>query len=197
MLLHVLLRSIFDRDIPLQSLRHAIFDWDLRTILRSVRRAIFDCDLRLVRTLSLSEFLSRLNAVFFGVSFGRCGVLNWLLSFGRGFLGRRLFRRLFLSLDAARSDAVSFGLSFGCCRVLMRLLTFGRRLFRMLLPRFFWTPSLSDAVSFRRCCSSSDADAFVSPNADALTRTLLLFFGRGCFPRTRLFPRTRILTGEC
>ena len=54
---------------------------------------------RLFQTLSLSDFLLRLDAVSFGLSFWQCGVLMWLLTFGRGSFLHRLFRTLFL-LDA-------------------------------------------------------------------------------------------------
>ena len=101
---------------------------------------------RLVQTRSLSEFLSRSYAVSFGLSFGQCGVLMRLLTFGRDSFGRRIFRTLFL-------DAVSFTR----CFFRTRMLCFGR------------------------CCYSLDADASVSPNADALPQKLLLFLGRGCF----------------
>ena len=68
--------------------------------------------------MSLLDFLSRSDAIFFGLSFGQCGVMNWLLTLGSGSFGRRLFWTLFLSLDVARSDAVSFVLSFAFGRCL-------------------------------------------------------------------------------
>ena len=145
--------------------------------LRSLWRVIFHCDLwlqyflqtRIVQTLSLSDFLSRSDAVFSGLSFGRCGVLNWLLTLRRGSFGRRLFRTMFLSLDTACSNAGSFRLSFA----------FGRCLFRT----FFWTMRGSDAVAYLwtwHFWTPSLSEAVFSENA-ALLRMLLLFIGRGCF----------------
>ena len=59
--------------------------------------------------------------------------------------------------------------------------SFGCRILWMLLPRFF------GRRLFR---------PLIFSDADALLLTLLLFFERRCFLRTRLFPLTRILTGE-
>ena len=86
--------------------------------------------------------------------------------------------------------AVSFGFSF-CSDAVAYLgrSFFGRRLFRMMLPRFFRTPSLSAVVSFGRGgCSSSDAavllwtqmlssDADVSSDADSYGGVLTTFTG--------------------
>ena len=91
-------------------------------------------------------------------------------------------------------NAVFFGFSF--CSDAVGYFgrgSFGRRLFRMLLPWCFLTASLLDGQVY----SFLDADAYVYPNEDALTWTLLLFFRRECFPRTRMFPWTWILTGKC
>ena len=142
----------------------------------------------LVRTMSLLDFLSWSDDVFWSFfrtmrvsSFGRCGN-------GRGSFGRRIFCSLFwLSilvclhtfglftmslLDYTFSFGlfthfqnvytVSFGFSF--CSDAVAYLGCGyfrRRLFRMLLPRFFWTPSLLAIVSFGRGRSSSDATALL------------------------------------
>ena len=119
---------------------------------------------RLFRTMSLLDFLSRSDAIFFGLSFGQCGVLNWLLNLRRGYFGYRLFRKLFLSLDAVRLNAISFGLSFA----------FRRCLFRTFLR----TMQGSDAVAYLQ------TRLFRAPfllDADALLWKLLLFLGHGCF----------------
>ena len=104
------------------------------------------------------------DAVFFGLSFGRCGVLNCLLTLRRGSFGHRLLRTLFLSSDAVCLDAISFELSFA----------FGRCLFRT----FFQIMQGSDAVAFLW------TRIFRAPfilDADALLRKLLFFLGHGCF----------------
>ena len=151
---------------------------------------------RLVRTLSLSDFLLLSDPVFLEFLFDDAefwigflpsdAALSDSVSFGGCFFLWTLLVRTLSVLDfISRLDVVSFGISFGRCGVLMRLLSFGRgsfgcRLFRMLLPWFFWTLSLSNVVSFGCGCSSSDADSILWTRILLFLWTRMLFLGRFC-----------------
>ena len=76
---------VVPRDFRLQSLRCAIFDCDIRAILRYFWHTIFDCDLRANFSLILQ---------YFQLAIFDCNL------------------RAYFSLDVSCSDAVSFGISF-------------------------------------------------------------------------------------
>ena len=167
MLLYVVLRAIFDRDIWLQYLWRAIFDCDLRAILtilsvcnfwlRSSRKLFFDCNLWLRYSRKLL-FNCNLRVILRSV---QQAILDWDL--------RTNFRPNFSS-HADCLDTVSFGISFAFGRCLFQsffrtmpnlLLTFerisfGRRLFQRLFL-ISWDAACLDAVSlvfsfaFGRC----------------------------------------------
>ena len=200
-------RDLFDLRANFSAI--AIFDCGLRAILQSVRRAIFDCDLRENFSLdaprsdagSFGVSFAFGSCLFRSFYFGRCGN-------GRGSLGRRLFRKLLtlFLLDCLRAFglfmlslsvyAVSFGRStrfqtvysvsfgFSYCSDAVAYLGrgyFGHCLFRMLLPRFFRTLSLLDAVFFGRECSSLDAAALLRTRMLLFLQTRMLFLGCFCY----------------
>ena len=172
---------------------------------------------RLIRTLSLSEFFSRSDAVFFGVSLsgdaGTDAALSDAVYFG-GCL-RCLCRVVYVFLDCLHC-LFRITLSLSDCLCAFGLFTLSRIFFLFwcsCLPwtQLFWEPSLSDAVtavvsdavSFGRGCSYLDAAALFRTRMILFLRTRMLFLGRfwsssdaDAFLGRGYFPRTRMLSSD-